>query len=122
MQLQLNSTVTPQAVQVVRCDGRIVYGPETDLLRQTCSEHFDQHNKLVLDLSHATHIDSSGVGAVVGLMVSARKRGGDLRVVHPGAKVKEVLKLTHIFELLQVFESAEAAIASFDKTEMKVAV
>ncbi len=72
---------------------------------------------LVLDLSRVSHIDSCGVGAVVGLMVSVRNRGGDLRMVHPSTKVKQVLKLTHILELLQVFDSEDAAVRQLRRPE-----
>lgn len=122
MQLQIQSRITPQSVQVVRCEGRIVFGPETDLLHKTCGPHIEDRSGLVLDLSRVSHIDSCGVGAVVGLMVSVRNRGGDLRLVHPSAKVKEVLKLTHILELLRVFEDEDAAVASFTDNHLKVAV
>ena len=124
MQLQIDSRVTPQRVQIVRCDGRIVFGPETDLLHKTCGPHMVDREGLVLDLSRVSHIDSCGVGTLVGLMVSLRNRGGDLRIVHPSPKVKQVLQLTHILELLRVFDNEEQAVSSFAQkpSNLKVAV
>ncbi|HET7841662.1 MAG TPA: STAS domain-containing protein [Terriglobia bacterium] len=58
--------------------------------------------RIVLDLSPLTYMDSSGIGAVVGVYVSARTSGCAFRVVNMNKHVRELLRMTH---LLGVFES-----------------
>ncbi len=61
---------------------------------------------IVLDLAPLTYMDSSGIGAVVGVYVSARTSGCAFRVVNMNKHVRELLKMTH---LLSVFEATSPA-------------
>ncbi len=58
--------------------------------------------RIVLDLAPLTYMDSSGIGAVVGVYVSARTSGCAFRVVNMNKHIRELLKMTH---LLGVFEA-----------------
>jgi len=51
---------------------------------------------IVLDLSNVTYMDSSGLGALVGIWVSARKDGCELKLVSISQRVKELLHLTSL--------------------------
>jgi anti-sigma B factor antagonist len=62
--------------------------------------------RLLLDLGPLTYMDSSGIGAVVGVYVSAKTAGCDLRVSNMNKHVRELLKITH---LLSVFEATSPA-------------
>jgi anti-sigma B factor antagonist len=60
-----------------------------------------QARRFVLDLSDVAYMDSSGLGAVVGAYVTAKKAGCDLKLINLTKRVKELLGLTN---LLSVFE------------------
>lgn len=62
--------------------------------------------RIVLDLAPLTYMDSSGIGAVVGVYVSARTAGCAFRVMNMNKHVRELLKMTH---LLAVFEATSPA-------------
>lgn len=62
--------------------------------------------RLVLDLALLTYMDSSGIGAVVGVYVSARTGGCAFRTVNMSKHVRELFKMTH---LLTVFEATGPA-------------
>lgn len=52
--------------------------------------------RIVLDLTDVTYLDSSGLGSLVGLYVSAKHGGSSLRLIHLSERVKELLKLTQL--------------------------
>jgi anti-anti-sigma factor len=58
-------------------------------------------NKIVvLDLSNVTHMDSAGLGALVGLWISAKKGGRELKLVSLSDRIRELLRLTKLDQLL----------------------
>jgi anti-sigma B factor antagonist len=62
--------------------------------------------RIMLDLAPLTFMDSSGIGAVVGLYVSAKTAGCELRTINMNKHVRELLKITH---LLSVFGDTSPA-------------
>lgn len=69
-----------------------------------------RRSRIVLDLGGVDFIDSSGLGAVIGGLKSARQAGGDLRIVNAGAQVMMILRLTNLDQILRVYASVEAAV------------
>ncbi len=61
--------------------------------------------KIVLNLSGVDYIDSGGLGILVGLLVSARSRGGELKLVSPGKRVKDLLRRTNLHTIFGVYEN-----------------
>jgi anti-anti-sigma factor len=80
---------------LVRCHGRLVAGI-TDLLYVPVSQLLPTHQRLILDLSDLTHMDSMGLGALVRLYVSARTKGCSLELLNLGKKVRELLIMTNL--------------------------
>jgi anti-sigma B factor antagonist len=66
--------------------------------------------RLVLDLAPLTYMDSSGIGAVVGVYVSARTAGCAFHTMNMSKHVRELFKMTH---LLTVFEATGPAPTKF---------
>jgi anti-sigma B factor antagonist len=96
---------------VFRLTGRMTLGMR---LREIESKISDVANdgihKLVLDLSGIEFLDSAGLGALMILYGNMKVRGGQLRLVAPGAKVLDVLKLTHTDSILAIDSNLEAAL------------
>lgn len=65
---------------------------------------------LVVDLHAVDFIDSSGLGALIGGLKSARQQGGDLRIASAGAQVRAVLKLTNLDRILSPYATVEEAL------------
>ncbi|MFL0412143.1 STAS domain-containing protein [Microbacterium paludicola] len=65
--------------------------------------------RIVVDLQGVSFMDSSGLGALVGGLKTARQAGGDVRIAHPGEQVRAVLRLTKLDRILAPFESVEDA-------------
>ena len=66
------------------------------------------NSTLVVDLSGADAIDSSGIGALISALKAARAAGGDLRITAPNEQVQSVLKLTNLSRVLLVQADADA--------------
>ena len=86
---------------VVECFGRLT-SENVLLLKDAMREAFERKGRIVLDLKEVPMMDSSGLGAVVTLHVSARPRGCKLEVVNAS---KQILELFSIANVLSLFEA-----------------
>lgn len=92
-------------IAVVRGEGKLnmVSAPELRTLVLRVIE--DGDSRVVVDLSAIDFMDSSGLGALVGCLKSARQAGGDLRISAPSAQVAMVLRLSNLDRVLASFDS-----------------
>jgi len=102
-------------VIVVRPSGVIYFGNESALLRLRVKDLLDSSRQIVLDLGGVTHIDSGGLGTLVALYASARKLRGEIKLANLRNHPKEVLQITKLVTIFEIFESAEDAVASFKR-------
>jgi anti-sigma B factor antagonist len=103
-------------VIVLSLEGRIVLGEESNSLREKVKSLLAAgKKKIVLSMSNVTYIDSAGLGALVAAHHSAKTQGTTLRLSNLGAKFQEVLQVTKLLTVFEVFDSETAAIQSFKK-------
>jgi anti-sigma B factor antagonist len=102
-------------VFIVHCDGRIVFGDEGAVVRERVLNMLTGTSRIVVNLSGVDYIDSGGLGILVGLLVSAKKRGGELKLVSPHKRVKDVLRQTSLDTIFRVYGSDDEAVAAFRK-------
>ena len=101
-------------VSVVALDGRIVLGEESNALREKVKSLLASgQKKIVLNMNNVTYIDSSGLGALVASHTSARSQGASLKLAHLGSKFQEILQVTRLLTVFEVYDSEAAAISSF---------
>jgi anti-anti-sigma factor len=62
---------------------------------------------LVIDLAHVPYIDSCGLGRIVQAYVSARRQGGDLKLVNVGGKARHLLQVARLLSVLEVRQPNE---------------
>ena len=98
--LRLHTRTEPEAI-VVECRGRLVR-EGTDQQRQTVKPLLSKTKCLVLDLTDLAHMDSSGLGTLVGLYVSAKTSGCQLQLINLNQRIRQLLGMTH---LLSAFEA-----------------
>jgi len=103
-------------VFILRCDGRIVFGDEGAVLRERVGNMLSGSPKIVVNLTGVNYIDSGGLGILVGLSVSARNRGGELKLVSPSKRVNDLLQRTNLDTILRVYGNDEEGVAAFRKT------
>ena len=114
--MALNTTTSrSDGVIVVYLSGVIFFGEESASLRLLVKDLLNKSRQIVLDLRGVTHIDSDGLGTLVGLYASARKVGGDIKLANLGSHAHELLQITKLVTVFEVFNKAEDAIASFNR-------
>jgi anti-sigma B factor antagonist len=102
-------------VIVLRLSGVIYFGEESAALRKHARSLLDSSRKIVLDLAGVTHIDSGGLGTLVALFASSKKVGGTIKLASLGNHPQEVLQITKLVTIFEIFDRAEDAAASFKK-------
>ena len=68
-------------------------------------------SRVVVDLAHVPFLDSSGLGALIAGLKSARQAGGDLRIAAASEQTRLVLRLTNMDRMLTPYDTAEEAFA-----------
>jgi anti-sigma B factor antagonist len=96
-------TVKGADENLVRCVGRIT-SSTSDTLQTAVRALIPGSNRIVLDLTDVSYLDSSGLGALVGLYVSAKRQHCELRLINLNQRLKQLFRLT---KLASVFEGHE---------------
>jgi anti-sigma B factor antagonist len=88
-------------IAVVRCHGKLVAGV-SDVLYAEVSQLLPDANRIVLDLTDLTHMDSMGLGTLVRLYVSAKSAGCDLELINLGKRIRQLLGVTNLLSVFTV--------------------
>lgn len=111
MQLRMESRPVGD-VLIIQCHGRIVAGNEVFGLHAHVGDSFVKYPDVVLQLDHVEFVDSSGLGAMVRLMQTARTKGGDLKLSGVPPKIRKTLEMTNLLSQFETYESVEEAITA----------
>jgi anti-sigma B factor antagonist len=114
MQLKL-TTRTKDGILVIDCNGRIVFGEESALLRDTIKKAVTENNRIVLNLGEVNYIDSGGLGTLVALRTTAQNAGGTIKLTNLTKRVGDLLQVTKLLTVFDVYDSETEAIESFRK-------
>ena len=114
MQLKMDTRMV-DGLAVVNCAGRIVFGEESASLRDTVKSLAKEHNQVVLNLSGVTYIDSGGLGTLVALYTTAHNSGGSIKLANLTQRVGDLLQVTKLLTVFDVYDSEAKAIESFGK-------
>lgn len=99
-------------VSVVAFSGRLDMVSAPRLRAQLAELAAAGRARLVVELSGVPFIDSSGLGALISGLKSARQAGGDLRLAGPGEQAVSVLRLTTLDRVLVCHATVEEAVAA----------
>jgi len=101
---------------VVDLSGKITLGEGSALLRKTVRGLLDEkRTHIVLNLADVDYIDSSGIGELVSAYTTVKNRGGDLKLLHLTKKVHDLLQLTKLYTVFEVYTEERAALNSFQQ-------
>ncbi len=104
------------------CKGRLVFGDECAVLRDRVSSMLLGSPNIVVSLREVDYIDSGGIGVLIGLLVSARNRGGDLKLVAPNQHVTNVLRRTNLHTIIELYADDDKAVAAFHQVPLQNAL
>ena len=101
-------------VCVLSPQGKIVIGDEVAALREKIKELLQAGTKnILLNMAHVSYIDSTGVGALVGSFTSIRNQGGQMKLANLSQRVRDILLVTKLLTVFEVFGDEAKAIQSF---------
>jgi len=112
MNLKMDTRQT-DGVTIISFTGRIVFGDEANALRETVKRLLKSSKQIVLNLSNVTYIDSGGLGTLVGAYSSARSAGADIKLTGLGQRIRDVLQITKLVTVFEVYENDQQAVAAF---------
>lgn len=116
MTLKLNMRLI-DGITVVDCHGRIIFGDESAMLREAVKEQLKTSKDIVINLADVNYIDSGGLGTLVGLFTSARGIGGNIKLANLTHRVGELLQVTKLVTVFEVFDGEDKAVRSFTKRD-----
>jgi anti-sigma B factor antagonist len=101
-------------VSVVDVAGRITLGEGASSLRETIRGMVTQGNKkILLNLGEVSYIDSSGIGELVSAFTTVTNHGGKLKLLGLTKRVKDLLQITKLYTVFEVFDDEAEAVRSF---------
>ena|SRR5918996_1842336 len=101
-------------VTILDLKGKITIGAGDIALRNAVQEALSGgSNNVLLNMTGVTTIDSSGVGELVSAFTTATNRGAKLKLANIPNKVNDVLTITQLITVFDVFDTEDEAVASY---------
>lgn len=102
-----------EEVCILDLEGSLVAGEPCIQLRAAVEQRRKSDPRVVLNLAGVDYIDSSGLGTVVNCYTTLEKAGGGLRILSPSERDMELMVLTKLATIFQVFRLEQDAVNSF---------
>ena len=101
-------------VTVVDLNGRITLGEGSVQLREAIRDLISKGSRtILLNMGDVNYIDSSGLGELVSAFTTAKNQGAHVKLLGLNKKVKDVLQLTKLYTVFDIYEDEASGIASF---------
>lgn len=108
------STRNVDGVEIISLQGKITIGSGDSQLRDIIKQCIAEgKTKILLDLKGVTTIDSSGIGELVGSYTTITNLKGKLKLLHLPPKVTDLLQVTQLITVFEVYEDEGEALRSF---------
>jgi anti-sigma B factor antagonist len=103
-----------EGIEILDLDGRLVFGEEDLQFRNEIDKLLRaRKNRVVLNLARLAEIDTTGLGTLLFALAKLRKEGGGLALVNLRSSHIELLELTKLETVFEVFDDEQEAINSF---------
>jgi anti-sigma B factor antagonist len=101
-------------VTVIDAVGRITLGEGSSMLREDLRQMIGKgQKKILLNLADVSYIDSSGIGELVSGFTTVTNQGGELKLLNLTKRVHDLLQITKLYTVFEVFDDEAAAVRSF---------
>jgi anti-sigma B factor antagonist len=104
------------SMQVLEVVGRLVLseGQSDNVLRDVINRFMNEGRRhFLIDLTRVQQVDTSGLTTLVAAQIVVRKSGGQIKLLNPTQRVRDLLRITRLNTLLEVCETEAEAIARF---------
>jgi anti-sigma B factor antagonist len=103
-------------VTVLDLSGKITLGEGSVTIRDAVRDVLATgKNKILLNLGDVNYIDSSGIGELVSALTAVRNAGGELKLLQLTKKVKDLLQITKLYTVFDIYDIESEALASYSK-------
>jgi len=103
-----------EGVTILDLKGRLAVGAPCTQLRESVNEQIAQgHKQIILNLQQIDYIDSTGLGSMVICFTSLQKMGGGLKLVNLNRRNLELMLLTKLSTIFQIFAEEQESVNSF---------
>jgi len=99
---------------VIDLSGQLTLGEASAALREEVRDQLGHgFSKILLNLAEVTYIDSAGLGELTAAYTSVRNRGGVLKLLNLTKRVHDLMQITKLYTVFDVYDDEKKAIASF---------
>jgi anti-sigma B factor antagonist len=113
MNLSLETRKVNGGVVVFDLSGRLCAGESLLLLRNTVKQSVDEGvSKFVINLGGVSYIDSSGLGELMTTYTTVQKLQGIVNLLNPSKRIKDLLQMTKLLTVFNLFDDEARAIES----------
>jgi anti-sigma B factor antagonist len=102
-----------EGIRILDLTGSLIAGEPCQLLREQATADLPSKPKVVLNLVKVDYIDSSGLGMLVNCFSTLERNGGGMRILSPSERDMELMVLTKLATVFQVFNDEQEAVNSF---------
>ncbi len=103
-----------EGVTILDLKGKITIGAGDIVLRQTVNEALQAGARnLLFNMAGVSTVDSSGIGEMVSSYTTVTNRGGKLKLVNLPGKVADILQITQLITVFEVYDNEDEAVSSF---------
>lgn len=110
--MNFDTTTGEKNIPILHVEGKIL-GNAADVFRKEMQQQLQTaQGKLVVDLMNVPLIDSSALGAIVLTLKYCQRSGGKVVLLNPQKAVREVLEVTHLATVIEIYDTEESASAA----------
>jgi anti-sigma B factor antagonist len=101
-------------IHIMDISGKITLGEGTMAVRNTVRDLLKAGSKkIIFNLEEVNYVDSSGIGELVSTYTTVTNQGGKMILLHLHKKIHELLQITKLLTVFQVYDDEKAALDSF---------
>jgi anti-sigma B factor antagonist len=112
MSLEISESIR-EGVVILALKGRLTAGESTAIREKVDQAIAAGHLNVIFDLTHVDYVDSTGLGGMVICYTTLKRHGGALKLVNPNKRNVELLALTKLYTIFEVFVEVQDAVNSF---------
>lgn len=101
-------------IVVIDVDGKIVLGDGDVEIKEAVDSLLKKGNiNIILNLAKVPYLDSAGLGEIMRCFTALRKDGGDFKLLSPNQRIIDLLGITKLFNVFDIYDNEPSAIKSF---------
>lgn len=114
MILKIEQTTIAPDIDVFAMSGRLTMGSDSQTVEWNLAKLLQEnHKKVIFDLTNVNFLDSSGIGILVMCHAKLKKAGGSLRIAGAQGMVRQIIEMTNVNKLVDLFATASDASKDF---------